>query len=95
MNNYDVYRDRVDISLEKYEAVRDEIIRLEKERANFEHKYENLKSFIDQAHLPGEIIADGKLTNMNWCTENNPEDLTVSYKVMVTICEEDAKKYGY
>ena len=95
MNNYDVYRDRVDISLEKYEAMRDEIIRLEKERANFEHKYENLKSFIDQAHLPVEIIADSKLTNMNWCMENDPENLTVNYKIMVTVHEGDVKKYGY
>ena len=95
MNDYDVYRDRVDISLEKYEAMRDDMIRLENERANFEHKYEILKDFIDQMYLPVEIIADSKLTNMNWCMENDPENLTVSYKVMVTIRDEDAKKYGY
>ncbi len=89
LHEYNRARDRVDISLEKYEAMQDEILRLTKERNDWERKFGTLYAFLDETHLPLDALSCGKGTDIKWETQINPMNMSVRYNVSVTVQDVD------
>ena len=89
------FTNHVVISLKDFMDMNGEIEKLKYEKIELNHKYENLERFLKDVHLPGEIIADGRVKNMDWYIEHNAIERETTYKVAVTVFDEDVKKYGY
>ncbi len=93
--NKSQFTNHVVISLKDFMEMNGEIEKLKYENVELTRKYENLERFMKDVHLPGEIIADGRVKNMDWYIEHNAMERETTYKVAVTVFDEDAKKYGY
>ena len=89
----DKTKDRVDISLDKYEAMRDEIDRLTKESHEWRQKFETLCAFLEETHLPLDALGSGKGQDVQWETLINPINMSVIYNISVTVQDVDLYRY--
>jgi hypothetical protein len=93
LHEYNRARDRVDISLDRYESMMNAIEKLTKESCEWKQKFETLCAFLDETHLPLDALGSGKGQDIKWETQINPMNMSVRYNISVTVPDVDLYRH--
>ena len=81
-------RDRVDISLSEYEGMKDGIEELIKENKKLKKENDIYKDILRRCKLPVDLIADGKVKNIDRFENVDAISRERTYMVKLTVAEE-------